>query len=56
MSTEIIGINSPASFPGRDPRPNEKILFDPCENPQDGLTDGSLRDLQGLQLFDELEP
>jgi hypothetical protein len=56
MSTEIIGIDFPASFRGQDPRPNEKNLFDPCENRKDRLTDGSLQDLQRLRLFDELEP
>jgi hypothetical protein len=35
-------------------RQNEKMRFNPCVKEKDGLTEKSLRDLQGLQFFDEL--
>ena len=40
MSTKIIGIKSTVFFLLTFPERNEKMRFDPCEIPKDGLTEG----------------
>ncbi len=56
MSIKILGIYFGPDFGFRSPAQREIMRFDPCANHKDGLTEESLRSLQRIQLFDELEP